>query len=41
MSIALVMIPAGAAGGYLYDKHEKSKYKAYEDGYKSGQEKSK
>ena len=27
---------AGAAGGYLYDRHEKSKEKAYEEGYEAG-----
>jgi hypothetical protein len=31
---------AGAAGGYLYDRHEKSKENAYEEGYKEGQKKS-
>jgi uncharacterized membrane protein len=27
---------AGTAGGYLYDRHEKSKEKAYRDGYEAG-----
>jgi osmotically inducible lipoprotein OsmB len=27
---------AGAAGGYLYDKNEKSKKKNYEEGYEAG-----
>jgi hypothetical protein len=30
---------AGAGGGYLYDRHKKSKEKAYDDGYKEGQKK--
>ena len=28
---------AGAGGGYLYDRHKKSKDKAYEEGSKEGQ----
>ena len=31
---------AGAGSGYLYDRHEKSKEAAYEEGYKAGQQKS-
>jgi uncharacterized protein YqgC (DUF456 family) len=27
---------AGATGGYLYDRHEKSKEKAYTEGYEAG-----
>ena len=27
----------GAASGYIYDQHEKSKEKSYEEGYKAGQ----
>jgi hypothetical protein len=30
---------AGSAGGYLYDKDQKSKEAAYQKGYEAGQQK--
>ena len=36
----LKVAAAGAAGGYLYDRHTKSEEKAYQEGYKEGQKKS-
>jgi osmotically inducible lipoprotein OsmB len=32
---------SGAAGGFLYDKYEKSKQAEYQNGYKAGQESAK
>ena len=31
-------VVTGLAGGFIYDQHEKSKEKAYEEGYKAGQQ---
>lgn len=37
---AAVGAAAGAGGGYLYDRNQKSKEAAYNEGYKAGQQSS-
>lgn len=36
---AVIGAAAGATGGYIYDKHEKSKEAAYQQGYEDAQKK--
>jgi hypothetical protein len=37
MNYRPVSAAAGSVGGFLYGKHEKSKKKAYNEGYEAGQ----
>jgi hypothetical protein len=38
---AAIGAAAGLAGGFIYDQHEKSKEKSWEEGYKAGRSSSK